>query len=89
MEIQAADQLVGKKLIQLRLLPSGLCSDEEFLRRITIDITGQLPTEQDYHQFMSDVAPDKRVMFSPPLLAEFQVRIRGDKQSEVRCSSGR
>ena len=37
------DELVGKKLNQLRILPSGLCSDEEFLRRITIDITGQLP----------------------------------------------
>ena len=36
------DQLVGKKLNQLRILPSGLCTDEEFLRRITIDITGQL-----------------------------------------------
>ncbi len=35
-------ELVGKKLNKLRILPSGLCSDEEFLRRITIDITGQL-----------------------------------------------
>lgn len=54
------DELVGKKLQQLRLTPSGLCSDEEFLRRATIDITGLLPTEEEYHQFMNDVAPDKR-----------------------------
>jgi hypothetical protein len=54
------DQLVGRKLNQLRILPSGLCSDEEFLRRITIDITGQLPTEEEYQQFVFDSAPNKR-----------------------------
>jgi hypothetical protein len=54
------DQLVGKKLNQLRILPSGLCTDEEFLRRVTIDITGQLPTEDDYQQFVNDRAPEKR-----------------------------
>ncbi len=62
------DQLVGKKLNQLRILPSGLCTDEEFLRRITIDITGQLPTEDEYHQFMNDVAEDKRARLIDRLL---------------------
>ncbi len=54
------DQLVGKKLNQLRILPSGFCTDEEFLRRVTIDITGQLPTEEEYQQFVADPAPEKR-----------------------------
>ncbi|MCA9139683.1 MAG: DUF1553 domain-containing protein [Planctomycetales bacterium] len=54
------DQLVGKKLQQLRILPSGLCSDEEFIRRVTIDITGLMPTEQEYQNFVSDPADDKR-----------------------------
>ncbi len=34
------DQLVGDKLQKLRMLPSGICTDEEFLRRATIDIVG-------------------------------------------------
>ena len=62
------DQLVGKKLNQLRILPSGLCTDEEFLRRITIDITGQLPTEEEYQLFINDVAPDKRAALIERLL---------------------
>ena len=41
-------------------LPSGLCTDEEFIRRVTIDITGQLPTEQEYESFINDAGPDKR-----------------------------
>ena len=62
------DQLVGKKLNQLRILPSGLCTDEEFLRRITIDITGQLPTEDEYRRFVNDVAPNKRAELIDQLL---------------------
>ena len=62
------DQLVGKKLQQLRILPSGICNDEEFLRRATIDITGVLPTEEEYARFMSDVAPDKRAALIDQLL---------------------
>lgn len=54
------DQLVGKKLHQLRIYPSGLCTDEEFLRRVTIDITGQMPTEEEYNSFINDKAPQKR-----------------------------
>lgn len=62
------DELVGKKLNQLRILPSGLCTDEEFLRRVTIDITGMLPTEEEYHQFMNDGAEDKRAALIERLL---------------------
>lgn len=62
------DQMVGKKLQQLRIVPSGLCSDEEFLRRVTVDITGMLPTEQEYQQFISDPAPDKRAALIDRLL---------------------
>lgn len=54
------DELVGKKLRQVRITPSPICSDDEFLRRATIDITGLLPTEAEYHTFIADVAPDKR-----------------------------
>ncbi|KAA5539890.1 DUF1549 domain-containing protein [Roseiconus nitratireducens] len=62
------DQLVGKKLQQLRILPSGLCSDEEFIRRATIDITGLLPTEKEYADFVADPAPDKRAALIDRLL---------------------
>jgi hypothetical protein len=62
------DQLVGKKLQQLRILPSGLCSDEEFIRRVTIDITGMMPTEEEYRSFVADPADDKRAALIDGLL---------------------
>ena len=62
------DQLVGAKLNRLRILPSELCTDEEFLRRVTIDITGLLPTVEEYEQFMADADPDKRSKLVDQLL---------------------
>ena len=62
------DQLVDKKLRQLRITPSGPCTDEEFLRRVTIDITGLLPTEEETKRFLADSAPDKRAALVDQLL---------------------
>jgi len=62
------DELVDKKLQQLRLLPSGQCTDAEFIRRLTIDITGLLPTEEEVLKFTADPAPDKREALIDQLL---------------------
>ncbi len=62
------DHLVHEKLHKLRIIPSGTCTDEEFLRRIYIDVVGQLPTEAEYLAFMGDTAADKRAKVIDGLL---------------------
>jgi len=62
------DQLVAKKLERLRVLPSAICTDEEFLRRATIDITGVFPTEAEYTEFSAEMAADKRKLLVDKLL---------------------
>ena len=54
------DGLINNKFKKLRILPSELCSDEEFLRRATLDIAGMLPTIDEYHTFLADPDPKKR-----------------------------
>jgi hypothetical protein len=54
------DELAGAKLHKLRILPSGTSSDAVFLRRVTLDITGRLPTEDEYHAFLDDKDPARR-----------------------------
>jgi len=54
------DELVFAKLKDMRIQPSGLCTDEQFLRRVTIDLTGKLPTPEEYRAFMASDDPDKR-----------------------------
>lgn len=66
--VNYVDELVGAKLLKLRLEPSGLCTDEVFLRRVTLDITGRLPTPAEYAAFMADTAADKRTNLVDELL---------------------
>src|SRR5690606_8736146 len=66
--INYIDELVASKLHDLRITPSELCSDEVFLRRVSVDITGLLPTEEEYHAFMNDSSPDKRAKLVDRLL---------------------
>lgn len=54
------DELVNAKLQKLRITPSEICTDEVFLRRIFLDLTGTLPTVEDYQRFMSNADPEKR-----------------------------
>ena len=54
------DALVNAKLDKLRMLPSGLCDDETFLRRASIDITGTLPPAADIKAFVESKEPAKR-----------------------------
>lgn len=62
------DELVDAKLRKVRVLPSELCSDEVFIRRVTLDITGQVPTPEEYSAFMGDTAADKRAKLIDQLL---------------------
>jgi hypothetical protein len=54
------DGEVLAKLRRLNIERSGLATDEEFLRRVTIDTTGGLPTPAEVRAFLADHRPDKR-----------------------------
>lgn len=54
------DELMYDKFKKLRIQPSELCSDEEFLRRVYLDVVGVLPTVEEYHAFLNDNDPKKR-----------------------------
>jgi hypothetical protein len=57
---KAIDGLVNAKLAGLRIAPSPVCDDEAFLRRVTLDLVGLLPTPDERARFLADSAPDKR-----------------------------
>lgn len=54
------DDLVLKKLESLRIPPSPLCTDAEFIRRAYLDAAGILPTPDEVWKFAADARPDKR-----------------------------
>ena len=54
------DELVNAKLRQLQYLPAETCSDDEFLRRLSLDLLGILPTAKETQAFLEDSEPGKR-----------------------------
>ena len=48
------DELVAAKWQRMKILPSELCSDAEFLRRVYLDLIGLPPTAADVRAFLDD-----------------------------------
>jgi hypothetical protein len=67
-EFNFIDRLANDKLKQLQILPSDLCSDDEFQRRAYLDAIGRLPTLEETHEFMNDLSDDKRAKLVDHLL---------------------
>lgn len=51
------DELIAAKWQRLKILPSGLCTDEDFLRRVYLDLTGLPPTPAEVRAFLADLRP--------------------------------
>jgi hypothetical protein len=63
------DEQVSAGWKRTRTKPAALSSDEEFLRRIYLDITGRIPTRAELHAFLASTKPDKRRTTIDQLLA--------------------
>jgi len=59
-ETNYIDQHVDENLHKLRILPSGICTDEEYVRRAYIDVIGMYPPPADIRSFLADQNPKKR-----------------------------
>src|SRR6266700_2315020 len=48
--------------------PAPAASDEEFLRRVSIDVIGRIPTPEEAERFLADAGADKRTRLVEQLL---------------------
>lgn len=62
------DDFVFANLKEIGIPPSPVCDDATFLRRVSLDIAGRLPTEDEAAAFLNSQAPDKREQLIDELL---------------------
>ena len=63
------DELVFANLRELGIPASPVISDEQFLRRVSLDITGRLPEPERARRFLDSTATDRRSRLVDELLA--------------------
>lgn len=56
------DRIVDAYLAEKKVARPNPVSDGVFLRRVTLDITGLLPSAEDYRSFIADPSPEKRTL---------------------------
>jgi hypothetical protein len=54
------DELTIAKWKKLGLTPTPVCDDSTFIRRVTLDANGRLPTAKEVREFLADQNPNKR-----------------------------
>ena len=63
------DGHVLENLKKLNIIPSGHCDDEQFLRRVYIDMIGTLPSSEEAREFLNSKKTNKRELLVDQLLA--------------------
>src|SRR5688500_7909912 len=64
------DRVLDQRLAAEKVPASPAASDAEFLRRVTLDITGRIPTAQQAARLLDSTDPDKRRKLIDELLAD-------------------
>lgn len=63
------DQYIFQAMAAAGVQPSALTTDYEFIRRVTLDLTGRIPTPDRVQSFVADTSPGKRSALVEELLA--------------------
>lgn len=54
------DQFIDEKLQRLKIQPTAAAGDAEFLRRVSLDLTGQTPTPEQLRAYLADTTATRQ-----------------------------
>jgi hypothetical protein len=64
------DQYIFQAIAQAGVQPADVTNDYEFIRRVTLDLTGRIPTTTRIASFVADTSPNKRAALIDELMSE-------------------
>jgi hypothetical protein len=62
------DRAIFQAIRDANVTPANRTTDTEFIRRVTLDLTGKLPVPERVQSFIADSAPDKRAKLVDELM---------------------
>lgn len=76
------DRFIDQKIAAAKAPVAGRSSDSEFIRRVSLDLTGRLPDVEATRKFLADKSPDKRERLIDSLIPPLPVSgMRAEKQA--------
>lgn len=66
--VERINQRIRERWEQEKVVPAGRSDDAEFLRRVYLDLAGQIPPVSAVREFLDDASPDKRAAVVKELL---------------------
>jgi hypothetical protein len=63
------DSFIFDRMGRAGIDSAPLCTDQEFIRRVSLDLTGRIPTPEAVKAFLSDTSPSKRDRLVDSLIA--------------------
>ena len=67
--VETIDRLIAAGWAEHRVEPAAPADDAEFLRRVSLDLAGRIPSAGEAHEFLEDPSPEKRRRLVDRLLA--------------------
>jgi hypothetical protein len=64
------DRFVNAKLAEANVMPAALADDAAFIRRLSLDVRGIIPTADEIEAFAADRGPDRRAKLIDRFLAD-------------------
>lgn len=62
------DEEIFSTMEKAKVKPTSIASETEFLRRVTLDLNGEIPTTDAVKSFLADLNPNKRAKYVESLL---------------------
>jgi hypothetical protein len=88
-EFNYVDKHIHAKLRRMKILPSAVCTDAEFIRRAHLDLTGLTPTVEKVSAFLEDKSSNKREKLVDELIGSKEfVKYWANKWADLlQCNS--